>query len=59
MSKADLVNALMPHLIAVLPQPFSPDEARAKQVLDTAIKWAELIHAEANKDKTLHLFTVG
>lgn len=59
MTKVDHANAIVPHLIAVLPQPFSPDEVRARQVLETASKWAELIHSEATKDTKLQMFTLG
>jgi hypothetical protein len=59
MTKPDLANALVPHLIAALPDPFRPDESSAKRVLETAANWADLLHSEANKDKKLVMFMLG
>jgi hypothetical protein len=59
MTKPDLFDAILPHLIAAVPEPFSPTEAVAKQVLAAAAKWVELLHSERDRDKTLQLFTLG
>jgi len=59
MTKPDLIGALIPHLVAALPHPFDPDEARAQQVLETAAKWADLIIAESNKGKKVVTMTLG
>lgn len=59
MTRTDLANAIIPHLIAALPDPFAPDNARAKKAIDAASKWADLVHAEASNAKNLVMFTVG
>ena len=58
MTKPDLAAALVPHLIGSLPDPFSPNPTSARQVMEVASQWAELMHAEATKDKQLHMFVV-
>ncbi len=39
----DFVRALVPQLIARLPDPFSPTEADMRRVAEAAGRWAELL----------------
>lgn len=49
MNKPDLADAIIPHLLAALPDPFNPDEQAAERVHKTALKWAELIFDQKKK----------
>ncbi|TWG87093.1 hypothetical protein L599_006900000030 [Luteimonas sp. J16] len=42
-AERNFVQALVPLLIARLPDPFSPSEAKMKHVAEVAGRWAELL----------------